>query len=323
LASDSARASSHTCWVITDGKAGMESQCLGLAEALSLSPIIKRVILRVPWRQLTPFFRLGGRAQFARESDPLGPPWPDLLIATGRHSVAAALLVRSSSGGRTRTVQLQNPVIRSTHFDLVVAPRHDGLAGANVIATKGALHRITKETLWEGAKRLLPRVRHVSRPYIAVLIGGTNAAYRLGAAEMMVLARELVACARAMSASLLVTPSRRTGEENVRILKESLASVPHFIWDGTGDNPYFGLLGLADFIVTTPDSVNMISEAASTGKPIYVAQLPGGSEKFERFHSMMREDGLVRDFKGVLTPYRYAPLDDVGEVVERVKALLR
>jgi mitochondrial fission protein ELM1 len=309
--------------VVTDGKAGMESQCVGLAEALGIAPIVKRVRLRSPWRQLTPFVRFGGLAQFAKDSDPLAPPWPDLLIATGRHSVAASLLVRKLSGGRTRTVQLQNPVIRPKHFDLVVVPRHDGLTGANVVATKGALHRVTPEILWEGSKRLLPRVRHLARPYIAVLIGGTNAAYRLGADEMMALAADLASCARAMSASLLITPSRRTGEENLRILKEQLAGFPHFVWDGEGENPYFGLLGLANFIVTTPDSVNMISEAASTGKPVYVVHLPGGSRKFDRFHRLMREDGIVKDFKGALAAYRYAPLDDVVVVATRVKALLR
>src|SRR6185436_11473577 len=84
LASDRI-APSHSCWIVTDGKAGMESQCIGLAEALSLSPLVKRVALRAPWRQLTPFLRLGGRAQFASDSDSLRPPWPDLVIATGRH----------------------------------------------------------------------------------------------------------------------------------------------------------------------------------------------------------------------------------------------
>ena len=80
---------------------------------------------------------------------------------------------------------------------------------------------------------------------------------------------------------------------------------------------------MADFIVPTSNSVNMISEAVSTGKPVYVAHLPGGSGKFERFHRLMREDGLVRDFAGTLAPYRYTPLDDVGMVAARVKALLR
>jgi mitochondrial fission protein ELM1 len=105
--------------VITDGKAGMESQCVGLAEALGLAPVVKRVRLRAPWRYLTPYVRFGGQLQFAAGSAPLNAPWPDLVIATGRHSVAAALLVRDKSanaGRRTVAVQLQDPVISTRNF---------------------------------------------------------------------------------------------------------------------------------------------------------------------------------------------------------------
>jgi uncharacterized protein len=318
LASDA-----RLCWVVTDGKAGMESQCVGLAESLRLAPVVKRVRLRAPWRQLTPYLRLGGRLQFASESDALDPPWPALLIATGRHSVAAALLVKALSGGRTRLVQLQNPVIAARHFDLVVVPRHDGLSGPNIVSTRGALHRVTPDLLREGAERLSRRMAHLARPYVGVLIGGSNAAYRLGAEEMMALARLLGAAARNAGASLLITPSRRTGEEALRLLRAELAGVPHEIWDGQGENPYFGILGLADVLVVTCDSVNMVSEAASTGKPVYVADLPGGSAKFARFHRRFREDGVTRNFTGRLDAYSYAPVDDMAVVTARVEALLR
>jgi mitochondrial fission protein ELM1 len=281
------------------------------------------VRLRSPWRQLTPYFRFGGRAQFTPESDSLAAPWPDLLIATGRHSVAASILVKKLSGGKTRNVQLQNPVIAASHFDLVVVPRHDQLQGDNIISTRGALHRITPELLRKGADDLRPEIVHLARPYVSVLIGGSNAAYRLGPTEMTKLSRELAAVARDRKASLLVTPSRRTDEECLAILKAELAAVPHYLWDGRSENPYFGLLGLADFIVVTSDSVNMVSESASTGKPVYVVDLPGGSAKFERFHRALRADGVTRVFAGKLEPYAYTALDDVGVVAARVQALLR
>jgi mitochondrial fission protein ELM1 len=308
---------------VTDGKAGMESQCVGLAEALGVTPVVKRVRLRWPWRQLTPYVRIGGRVQFASGSGEFAPPWPDLLIATGRHSVAASLLVKKLSGGRTKTVQLQNPVISTKHFDLVVVPRHDRLEGVNVVSTRGALHRITPELLRKGADTLALQFLRLERPFIGVLIGGSNAAYRLGPAEMTMFARQLASCARALNASVLVTPSRRTGEDLLRILEIELLQVPHYIWDGQGDNPYFGILGLADFLIATCDSVNMVSEAAHTGKPVYVVDLPGETEKFARFHRALREEGVTRPFTGKVSPYVYRPLDDVGMVAARVKALLR
>ena len=311
-----------TAWVVTDGKAGMESQCVGLAEALGLTPVIKRVRLRWLWRRLTPYLRIGGRAQFTRGSDKLAPPWPDLLIATGRHSVAASLLVKKLSGGQTKTVQLQNPAIGPNHFDLVVVPRHDRLKGKNVVFTRGALHRVTPESLRNGTERLAFQFMKLNRPYIGVLLGGSNAAYCMGPEEATTLARQLVACARDMNGSVLVTASRRTSADCLRILDTELNHVPHYIWDGKGENPYFGLLGLADFLVVTCDSVNMVSEAASTGKPVYVVDLPGGAEKFSRFHDALRADGVVRVFEGKLESYAHPTLDDVGRVAERVKALL-
>jgi len=308
---------------VTDGKAGMESQCVGLAEAMGLVPVIKRVRLRTPWHELTPYVRFGGRLQFTSASDKLAPPWPDLLIATGRHSVAASLLVRKLSKRHTRTVQLQNPVIAPSHFDLVVVPRHDNLSGANVIATRGALNRVTQTLIKESAERIAWRFVHLKRPHIAVLIGGSNAAYRLGPDEIQSLAERLAVCARDMNASLLITTSRRTGDENLDLLQPALVGVPHYLWPGTDENPYFGFLGMANFIVATCDSVNMVSEAASTGKPVYVVDLPGGSPKFNRFHQALRDEGVTRLFADRLEPYTYKPLDDVAMVAEKVQALLR
>src|ERR1700683_4283789 len=158
-----------TCWIVTDGKAGMESQCLGLAEALGVEPLVKRVMLRTPWRQLSPYLNFGLSHAYEKGSDALAPPWPDILIATGRHSVPASLYVRGESrraGARTLTVQLQNPVIAPSHFDLVVAPLHDRLSGPNVISTIGALHRVTRARLAADAAAFAPQVAHLPRPYV-------------------------------------------------------------------------------------------------------------------------------------------------------------
>ena len=317
---------SVSCWVITDGKAGMESQCVGLAEALGLDPAVKRVALRSPWRQLTPHLRIAQSFSFAKHSDALEAPWPDLAIATGRQSVAAALFIRTNArkdGKRTIIVQLQNPGIAMAHFDLVVAPRHDGLKGDNVIATRGALHRVTMEAISLGASRLTPYLSSLPRPYIGVLLGGSNAAYQFDSNVAASLGRQLKSSAEALGGSLLVTPSRRTGEANEKAIKDAIGTVPNFFWEGDGSNPYFGILGLADFLVVTCDSVNMVSEALASGKPVYVADLPGGTSKFKTFHRHLREEGLTRPFNGALEHYSYIPPDDLAEVTARIRALLQ
>ncbi|HEX5278872.1 MAG TPA: mitochondrial fission ELM1 family protein [Micropepsaceae bacterium] len=311
-----------SCWVVTDGKAGMDSQCLGLAEALGLTPVMKRVALRKFWRAVTPYIRLGGTAQFATDGDALAPPWPDILIASGRQSVAAALWVKKRSRGRTIAIQVQNPGIARRRFDLIIAPEHDRLAGPNVISTRGALHRVTPAMLSREGAAWSPRFSSLPRPYIAVLMGGSNPAYRLGRAEAAVLAAKLKTCARTVGGSLLITPSRRTGQEAIAALAAGVRSAPFFVWDMQGENPYFALLALADYIVVTCDSVNMVSEAASTGKPVYVEMLPGGSAKSARFLDRLRADGIIRNFSGALMPYDYPPLDDMTKAVERIRSLI-
>lgn len=318
--------SQKICWVVTDGKAGMENQCLGLAEALGFRPVIKRVRLRTPWRQLTPFFRHFLPWAFSSKGDPICPPWPDLLIATGRQSVPASLLVRRATrmngAKRTFTVQIQNPVIDPSRFDLVVVPRHDGLSGPNVMSTRGALHRVTSEKLSDEGATFQSTIAHLPRPYIVVLIGGSNSVYSFTPREMKPLAAQLADVARASGGSLIVTPSRRTGDDNLQALREALRDAPHYIWDGTGYNPYYGMLALADTILVTMDSVNMVTEACTTGKPVHVIELPGGSDKFRRFHQALRDDGLTRVFKGNLEEWIYPPLNDMQLVAARVKAMM-
>lgn len=315
-----------TCWVVTDGKAGMENQCLGLAEAIGLAPQIKRVKLRSPWRELSPFLRHGLAFAHSTKSDPIAPPWPDLLIATGRASIPAALYARRESmvNGvpKTVVVQLQNPVIDTTRFDLVVTPRHDGLTGDNVMTTRGGLHRVTDKMLRLEAEKFLPQIAHLPSPRIAVLVGGSNSVYQLTPREMAKITMQLADVAKQSGGSLIVTPSRRTGEANLLVMQAGLNDVPSYIWDGQGYNPYYGMLGIADHIIVTCDSVNLASEACTTGKPVYVIDLPGGSDKFRRFHQALRDDGLTRSFDGQLDQWNYAPLNDVQLVAQKVKELL-
>ncbi len=308
-----------TCWVVSDGKPGMENQCIGLAEALGLTPVIKRVALRAPWRQLSPYLRVGNRFAAGPGGDPIHAPWPDLLIGTGRQSIAPSLAVRRQSRGRTFTVQIQDPQIAPRHFDLVVVPRHDKLRGDNVLVTRGALHRVTPAILADAAARFAPRLAHLPHPRVAVLIGGNNGVYSLTPTIMGAVAEKLANLTRTHGAGLMVTPSRRTGADNEAILRTRLSGLPAEVWDGTGENPYFGYLGLADAVVVTCDSVSMTSEACSTGKPTYVIELDGGSPKFRAFHDGLYKDHITRPFDGTLDQWDHPPLNDTLGVADELR----
>lgn len=311
-----------TCWVLTDGKAGMESQCLGLAEALGLTPTIKRITPRFPWSILPPQLWAAPLKAPGPDGDTLSPPWPDLLIATGRQTVAPGLAIKKRQGSRIVTVQIQNPTVDPARFDLVIAPRHDAVEGKNVVATLGALHRVTPHRLSDAAAAFADRYASLPRPLVAVLIGGTNKQYRMTAKSADRLAALLADAAANHGVGLAITASRRTGAANLQHIKQRLTGLPCDIWDETGDNPYFGMLGLADAIVVTSDSVNMVSEACATGKPVYVFPLEGGAPKFNNFHQTLEERGLARPFTGEIGQWDSDPPDDMSRAVSAVRDLL-
>lgn len=308
-----------TCWVVTDGHAGMEIQCIALAEAMGLTPVVKRIRLRSPWRQLTPFLRLGCRWAAGPDGDRLVPPWPDIVIGCGRQSTAASFAVKRLSGGRTYTIHIQVPQVSPRHFDLVVVPRHDKLRGGNVLVTRGSIHRITPERLDEARRTAPPELTALPGPRVAVLIGGSSAVYRLTPIVMGEVAETIARLARETGAGLMVTPSRRTGTDNEAILRARLESAGAIVWDGTGPNPYFAYLALADVIVVTCDSVNMVSEACATGKPVYVIELEGGSPKFRQFLDGLYKDGMARPFTGSLAAWTHPPFDDTAETAAEVR----
>ncbi len=308
-----------TAWAVTDGAAGAVNQCVGLARRLGVEPAVKTVAIRRPWRLLPPALWFNALAGLSADGDRLDPPWPDLLIASGRKSVAPAAAVRRASGGRTVSVQIQDPGIAPRHFDLVVAPAHDGLDGPNVIATKGSVHGLTRESLDAAARASTPDVSGLPRPLVFAAIGGPNRAYRFDEADARRLGRGLAA----VGGGLLVALSRRTTARAAAALKAELDPGRTRLWNGAGENPYRGWLGLAQAIVVTSDSVGMTTEACATGRPVYVARLCGGSAKFERFHGLMERDGHTRRFEGAIDfGWRPAALDDTGRVADRVRELL-
>ena len=310
------------CWTLTDGGMGMVNQAVGLAEAMGIQPDDKTIRPRAPWKYLAPQLWLRPLAACGPGSDPLVPPWPDLLISCGSRAVAPAMAIRRRAGGATKTIHIQNPTVRPHRFDLVVAPAHDRVEGDNVIVTLGAVGRVNRARLAAAAKAFASRLAHLPRPLVSVLVGGNYACYRLDPARTAALADRLARLVAEHGAGLAITPSRRTGAENLAILETRLNGPGVEIWDGTGENPYFGYLALADHVVVTCDSVNMVTEACVTGKPVHVFELAGGNAKFRRFHENMRMAGMTRAFTGDLDRWRYPAFDETARAATEARRRL-
>lgn len=306
-----------TCWVVTEGIAGTENQCIGVAEAMGITPVIKRVKLRFPWKQLSPWLRLGHQYALASGSDSIAAPWPDIALVSGRKAVGIGLDIKRKSGGKTLLVQIQDPKLPAALFDIVIAPQHDDIRGDNVVVTTAGLHRVTPQKLAAARDTWACKLAALPAPRVAVMIGGNSRAHRMTPAAAEKLAAGLQKLAAA-GAGLMVTASRRTGEDNAALLRAKLTAKNVFFWDGQGENPYFGFLALADYIIVTEDSVSMASEAISTGKPVYIAALEGGARRLDNFHRLLREQGYTRPFDGTLDHWRYDPPRDTQKVAAAI-----
>jgi mitochondrial fission protein ELM1 len=183
------------------------------------------------------------------------------------------------------------------------------------------MHRVTAARL--AAERCrFPALAAMPRPIVAVLLGGSNKAYRLTPHRLGEIADAVASVLRQTGGSALVTPSRRTGTAGVKLVRDRLAGLPASVWDRTGDNPYFTYLGLADAFLVTADSVSMVSEAAATGKPVHILGLDGGNTKFARFHRLMQEAGITRPFRGRIEAWSYPIPQDTARAGAALRALV-
>lgn len=321
-------ASNGICWVmIEDGAVGMLSQALGLAEALGFDNAhTKTVKMRWPWTWAPTVPHVATFAAMAPGMDVPQPPWPDLIIACGRHSALFSLHIKRLSKGRTKLVYVQHPKTARKYFDVIVAPRHDRLTGPNVVVSHGALHRVTDAKLKSGAAAIADKVASLRQPRVAVLVGGTNHSYRMDADWAAQFCADLRSLMQNDGCSLMITTSRRTDAPVVRALESAFRGKPEvLLWTGEGDgpNPYFGYLGSADVVISTCESISMVSEACATGKPVMMARLPGSSSRFERFLNAMLEDGSVRWFHGRLEHWENTGRNEMPGIAAEVRKRLR
>jgi hypothetical protein len=308
----------------------MENQALGLAEAVQRLRSSRIAVKRIRWRRA--FDKLPSALKAPWMLDPssdavepaAGDAWPDLWIATGRATLPLSVQARARSGGRTFVIQTQDPRWRNDAYDLVVAPAHDGVTGANVLSITGSPHRVTTTRLAEGAAAFAHQLEPLPRPRVAALIGGRSRAFDLTEPHATALAERISAAVEAAGGSLMLTFSRRTPEAAKVAITARLAHLPGLIWNGEGPNPYFAFLKFADHILVTEDSANMAAEAASTGAPVHVLPMIPlkPADKFARLHADLRARGAVRPFDGSLDAWTYAPLAETdraaGVLLERL-----
>jgi hypothetical protein len=297
-------------WIISDGKAGHEALCLGVAAALGLSADIKRVTPSGLWKALAPWGPVAPGERFGAPHTLFAPPWPQIAFAAGRTTTPYLRALKKKAGLKTFTVVLMDPKTGPDTADLFWVPEHDRRRGPNVIATLTAPHPLSPERLAELRKAPDVAIDALNAPRVAVLVGGPNERYRYPKQVIDRLAASVRSLAD-LGAGLMITVSRRTPAALVAALDEVVAGTNAIFWKGEGANPYPSFLAHADAFLVTADSVNMAGEAAATGRPIYVFEPEGGADKFTAFHAALRAEGVTRtapDRFQEIGEWSYAPL---------------
>lgn len=304
------------CWVITDQAAGNQRQALALAEGLGLP--FRHLVLapRAPWSWLSPRLTLGGRLALpAAQRSGFQSPWPNIAIGCGRSAALFTRMLRGYSNGHCYTAQILDPRIDPAHWDTVIAPRHDQLAGPNVLPLLGSLNPVDETWLQDG-RDAHPTLANLPRPRIGVLMGGPRQGIAIDVHYATVLMTQLRERHRREGGSVLVVASRRTPADVMASMQAALRDVPGIVWATPDDgiNPYHGVLGWADRLVVTPDSVNMLSEACAVGCAVQTLVLTPLPAKLARFHASLREGGLLHDLDSN-PPAQQRPLRETASIV--------
>ena len=303
-------------WFLHDGAAGHRQQALALARALDPGAHELGLATRAPWSWLAPRRLPGAEAAFGDAFRDLLDAPPALVLGCGRRPALATRLLRARGA---RAVQLLDPRLDPVHWDLVVAPEHDGLRGPNVITLCGSLNVVDDPWLADARARF-PDFARLPSPRTVVLLGGPTAAVRFDRGAFEVMAAKLEHWLAVGGGSLLVIGSRRTPAQLAMLSRSYWADTPGLRWFDAGDgpNPYAGALAWADRVVVSPDSVNMVSEACATAAPVYVPEPGRATGRVKRY----LDDLLAR---GRIQPLGKLPHDAACEPLRetpRVAALV-
>lgn len=307
-------------WTLTDGHAGNVRQAAALARALALPARDWILHTRAPWKPLAPRLLPGSDRAFGPRFQAGLADVPALAIGCGRQ---AALATRVLGRHGARTVQILDPRLPPRHWDLVIAPAHDGLHGPNVLTLLGSLHPVDDAWLAD-ARRRFPQLGALPGPRTALLVGGPSAHATLDVAGMQRICSAIDPLVQRENGTLMITTSRRTPAKVAAMLRQRYAGSAHLLWCDARDgaNPYAGLLGWAGRIVCTADSVNMLSEACATHAPVFVPAPERVGGRPRRFLHALLADGRIRPLDEGLDAFAVTPLRETARMAAQVRLRL-
>ncbi len=305
--------------LLTQGMHGMVSQVEGLAKALNLNFKHQNIKLKTFWNYIPPKFSPISenlvKDKFICDSK--------VIISCGRKSVIPSIALKKRLGNEIFTIHIQDPKVSFKHFDLIISPEHDNVKGDNVINTKGAIHYLTKKEIKENSNYLdinLDKKKQI----VSFIIGGPNKYYDYSDQELHKLFTKVKTLFTPDKFKIVIIPSYRTPEEVIKKAYDAFSS-NHLVIKTVDKRAYLSSLAIADFTIVTCDSTSMISEAAVTGKPVYIAMMKPKKRnaRFKKFYSELSNLGITKELNNVVENWSYESLNEVSRIAPLIKLRMK
>ena len=306
--------------LLTEGMHGMISQVEGLAKSLDLDFIHEKVELKSFWKLLPPKLTpVSSNVYKEIESSDF-----DIIISCGRKSVIPSIHLKKNSNKKVINIHIQNPKVSFKNFDFIVAPEHDGITGENVINTKGAIHYLSEQEILANKDYLGSFIKKDQRKIIALIIGGPTKYYDYSIENIEKIFTNLQRLLEINNSQLVVIPSMRTPKNIINYATEFFGE-NHTVIKDVDKKAYLSALAVSEYIVVTCDSSSMISEAALTGKPIYIANIkPKRNDKrFQKFRNLFKELNIIKNLSEELEIWNYQKLDETNRVANIIKQKIK
>ena len=304
--------------LLTEGLHGMISQVEGLAKALDLDYFHEKIELNNPWNLVPSLFTPKKKFIFKNQVN----QEYDVIISCGRKSVIPSIVLKKNSNKKVINIHIQNPKVSLENFDIVVAPDHDSIDGPNVLISKGAIHYLTLDEINKAKDYLKEKIEN-KKDVITFILGGPTKYYNYDNENLINIFSKINKHILEKNLQLILIPSNRTPEKAIQFAKEYF-NKNRLIVDKVDKQAYLSSLALAKYIIVTCDSSSMISEAALTGKPVYVAMFPAmrNDKRFQKFRNLLESMKIIRKLEEDLDTWSYEKLDETNRIAKEIKAKL-
>jgi len=301
--------------LLTEGMHGMISQVEGLAKALDIEFTHHKVELNSFWKLIPPKFTPVSNFTF----NSIDPKYFDIIISCGRKSVIPSICLKKNSKKKVYNIHIQDPKVSLKNFDFIVAPEHDGLTGENVILSKGSIHYLTNEEIINNREYLSEKLNK-DKEYLTLILGGPNKYYDYDDKNLSIIFDRVKNILEKNNLQAIIVPSMRTPKKTID-LSDAYFGKDHFVIKDIDKKAYLSGLSLAKYIVVTCDSTSMISEAALTGKPIYIAEIPAkiNDYRFRRFRDLFSKLNIVKNLDEKVEIWNYETLDETNRISKEIK----